>query len=692
MREWFRGWRGGLIVYVGIAALIVGGLGWATAAALRLEQEQQDAREEAARKQEHEQQLARARDEETARLRLAMRRLDSRFAALLAREDGRPYNHYSPVYRPQQTLVYANARPWPDANVIEFSPLLNADLPPWMLLHFQAEGQSGWTSPEVIVPALETQIKWNAGPIQFRNVTEDRKRLLEKLGGKLKPRDLLAEVQHKGGQPTVPDRTTMLVKGNSQQAFLDSQQQGGQAADSEARRRFEQQTRVQNEINPQQPYTDNLENVAANFMYQGLSWFTVDPTKKSERTTEVAINLSPLIPIWFTVSAEEEYLLLVRQVQVAGRAGYRMCQGVVLDWRRMREELLNEVADLFPYGTLTPVLEEVAPEPERTMATLPFQFNPESRPSLPTVGFWPAPSALAPLQAGLMQTLQAVLPPEPGTSTDTSAASLVPPLATWTPLRIGLAFAWVAAIVALLAVGIGGWSLIDMSERRFRFVSAVSHELRTPLTTFRLYLDMLTSGMVKEEAQREEYLRTLHGEADRLGRLITNVLDYSKMERNQARLTKAPVDAAELTHKVSQLWQTRCEETGKQLVVEADMPPETTLSTDGEMVQQILGNLIDNACKYSQEAADPRIWLRVSRSAGNVCFEVEDCGPGVPPKERRTVFKAFRRGKSADAVGGGVGLGLALARRWASLLGGRLTLCSPPRGACFRLELPDQSA
>ncbi len=72
----------------------------------------------------------------------------------------------------------------------------------------------------------------------------------------------------------------------------------------------------------------------------------------------------------------------------------------------------------------------------------------------------------------------------------------------WTPLRIGLALAWAAALVALLAVGLVGWSLFDLSERRIRFVSAVTHELRTPLTTLRLYLDMLTGGMVKEERQK----------------------------------------------------------------------------------------------------------------------------------------------------------------------------------------------
>jgi signal transduction histidine kinase len=75
-------------------------------------------------------------------------------------------------------------------------------------------------------------------------------------------------------------------------------------------------------------------------------------------------------------------------------------------------------------------------------------------------------------------------------------------------------------------------------------------------------------------------------------------------------------------------------------------------------------------------------------------FEVEDRGPGVPSAERHAIFRVFRRGRSADVTAGGVGLGLALARRWARLLGGRLTLQPPSAegGACFRLQLPFRAA
>src|SRR5262249_59151230 len=122
--------------------------------------------------------------------------------------------------------------------------------------------------------------------------------------------------------------------------------------------------------------------------------------------------------------------------------------------------------------------------------------------------------------------------------------------------------------------------------------------------------------------------------------------------------------------------------------------PEAALYTDVQLVQQILGNLIDNACKYSRTAEDQRLWLRAAAAGKRLGFEVEDRGPGVPRRERDSIFRAFCRGRAADVTAGGVGLGLALALRWGHLLGGRLTLRRPAggAGACFPLGLPAGSA
>ena len=148
MKEWFRGKCGGAAAFVVICALVAGGLGWATAAALRLEGEQLAERAEA---------------ERAGRVRLALWRLDGYVAPLLAVEDGRPFNHYSAVFA--APLAFDNrgvARP-PGA-VVEPSPLLNADLPDWMLLHFQLDAASGWESPQA--PSVNLSHVLQNPPIQ----------------------------------------------------------------------------------------------------------------------------------------------------------------------------------------------------------------------------------------------------------------------------------------------------------------------------------------------------------------------------------------------------------------------------------------------------------------------------------------------------------------------------------------------
>jgi signal transduction histidine kinase len=114
------------------------------------------------------------------------------------------------------------------------------------------------------------------------------------------------------------------------------------------------------------------------------------------------------------------------------------------------------------------------------------------------------------------------------------------------------------------------------------------------------------------------------------------------------------------------------------------------VTTDPGLVEQIVGNLIDNAQKYSRDAKDPRIVLRTLASDDRLAIEVEDRGPGVTKVERCAIFRPFRRGHNADVKAGGVGLGLALATRWAQLLGGTLSVGAGGEdvGACFRLELP----
>src|SRR5207253_944184 len=122
---------------------------------------------------------------------------------------------------------------------------------------------------------------------------------------------------------------------------------------------------------------------------------------------------------------------------------------------------------------------------------------------------------------------------------------------------------------------------------------------------------MLMNGMVRDEKQRDEYIATLHAEAERLNRLVGNVLDFSRLEKQRPQLIRSSQSIADLLGHLHATWQARCATADKILILDSSLPADAMLNTDGELLQQVLGNLIDNACKYSRSAGDRRIWLRV---------------------------------------------------------------------------------
>lgn len=354
------------------------------------------------------------------------------------------------------------------------------------------------------------------------------------------------------------------------------------------------------------------------------------------------VQVGPMRSVWLKDSNGREVLVLVRAARLENKTVF---QGVLLDWPKLQAVLLGEILGQLPQAKLTPVRDNTTPN-ERLMTALPAVLEPGPEPAPPPLG--------------------------------------------WTPLRIGLTLSWVAALLALAAVGFVGWTLIDLSERRIRFVSAVTHELRTPLTALRLYTDLLSSGMISEEEKQKEYLRTLGHESERLNTLIENVLDFAKLEKRTVQAHCLPIAVDDLLEQVKLTWADRLANEGREFVAVSTLPAGQCVTTDSRIASQILGNLIDNARKYSQEAEDKRIWLWARPGEfGRIIFEVEDRGPGVAASESSMIFRPFRRGQNVSATGG-AGLGLALAKQWSDLLGGTLSYRSADggTGACFRLELP----
>lgn len=256
---------------------------------------------------------------------------------------------------------------------------------------------------------------------------------------------------------------------------------------------------------------------------------------------------------------------------------------------------------------------------------------------------------------------------------------------------------FVAAILA------GGWMLCWQARRseaeaaqKTSFVANVSHEFKTPLTTIRLYSELLEQGRVRDAAQSGDYLRTISRETQRLARLVNNALDFSRLEQGRKKYAR---DSLELAAELRRLLDTqgpRIAEAG--LVLRREWPAEPlAVTTDRDAVEQIVLNLLDNACKYAATGGEVTVALapRGARAtgashAGGAEVRVADRGPGVPAAHRERIFEKFHRvDDTLTAEKTGAGLGLSIARQLARGLGGGLRYV--PReggGAEFILELP----
>jgi signal transduction histidine kinase len=266
------------------------------------------------------------------------------------------------------------------------------------------------------------------------------------------------------------------------------------------------------------------------------------------------------------------------------------------------------------------------------------------------------------------------------------------PMPRWSPVRVSLAIAWCCMLLAGLAVAGLLHGTISLSERRGAFVSAVTHELRTPLTTFKMYSEMLAAGMVPDEEKRTRYLNTLCSEANRLSHLVENVLAYARLERGSARSRVERLTLGGLIERVKPRLVERAERAGMALETNGDEAAlQTVVQVDVSAVEQILFNLVDNACNYAApNAAEKIIHLEALPDGKFAMLRVRDHGQGISAEGAKRLFQPFSKSAHEAAhTAPGVGLGLALCRRLSRSMGGDLSLDKLVKdGACFVLRLP----
>ncbi|MGN6105871.1 MAG: sensor histidine kinase [Kofleriaceae bacterium] len=226
-------------------------------------------------------------------------------------------------------------------------------------------------------------------------------------------------------------------------------------------------------------------------------------------------------------------------------------------------------------------------------------------------------------------------------------------------------------IVALLAAA-GVVLLVARAERlareRSQFAAAAAHELRTPLAGLQLYGDMLADGL-GDPAKLRDYARRMSEEAARLGRVVSNVLGFSQLERGNLSVEARPGNLGEVLGELAERALPALDRAGAVLALEVS--PDLEARFDRDAVVRIVGNLLDNAEKYSRGAEDRTITLAGRALADRVEIEVSDRGPGIAPAARGKLFRAFSRGVSSDGPAG-LGLGLALSQSLARAMGGEL--------------------
>lgn len=217
-----------------------------------------------------------------------------------------------------------------------------------------------------------------------------------------------------------------------------------------------------------------------------------------------------------------------------------------------------------------------------------------------------------------------------------------------------------------LLIVLGLWALyrvvatqLEFAERQSNFVAAVTHELKTPLTAIRMHGEMLQDGLVENAEKTQESYKTITAQAERLSRLISNVLLLSKIERQVApppqRGDLVPIVQSAVAALLPHVKQAGF---SLQLDIPEVVPP---VLLDADAVQQILFNLVDNALKYAKVAEDKRITIAVDVAQDSVLLSVRDRGPGVPDGSHRKIFEAFYRLEDElTRKSQGTGLGLAL--------------------------------
>jgi len=258
----------------------------------------------------------------------------------------------------------------------------------------------------------------------------------------------------------------------------------------------------------------------------------------------------------------------------------------------------------------------------------------------------------------------------------------------------GKVILWSALVLAVVLVG-GCFMLLRLGQRQLAlarqqqdFVSAVSHELKTPLTSIRMYGEMLREGWADEQ-KRKTYYDFIFHEAERLTRLINNVLQLARMSRNEQAANLSPVTVSDALAELKPRLESQLEPSGFELEISGAAEVDgQSIRIDIDWFLQIFINLVDNAVKFSANASTKRVDIEYRQLRdGRLQFSVRDFGPGIAPDQMKKIFRLFYRSENEltrETVGTGIGLALVQQLASAMQAEGDVVNCEP--GAEFRIR------
>jgi two-component system, OmpR family, phosphate regulon sensor histidine kinase PhoR len=258
------------------------------------------------------------------------------------------------------------------------------------------------------------------------------------------------------------------------------------------------------------------------------------------------------------------------------------------------------------------------------------------------------------------------------------------------PRRLLVRVAPLGTTGAVFAVALDVTEMRRLESLRRDFVSNVSHELRTPVTAIRSAAETIRDVAVNDAQALPRFTDIIARNAERLGNLVDDLLDLSRIESREVRLVPEALDVSLVFAQVVELFRERADRRGQSLV--SEVPPESPkVMADRRALEHILTNLIDNAVKYSGTSAVIRV--QAAAIGSSVEIRVEDTGPGIADEHLPRLFERFYRvdtGRSREL--GGTGLGLSIVKHMVEAMGSHIDVESTPGvGTRFVFKLPAAS-